>query len=66
MNIFVDTDDPSAAFALAREVIHPAQYPMLKAAYRSFDEGDYRLLWPEDSAEEFSLIGIPHEEWTRG
>ncbi len=55
-NIFIDTDEPIDAFALVKEIINPAEYPMLKAAYRSFEEDDYTLIWPEDSKEEFNLI----------
>lgn len=56
MNIFIDTNDPAAAFALAKEIVDPGQNPLLKVAYRSFDEGDYTLIWPEDSSEDFNLI----------
>lgn len=55
-NIFIDTNDPIAAFALAREAVSLAEYPTLRAGYRSFDEDDYRPLWPEDSTEPFDLI----------
>jgi hypothetical protein len=56
MNLFIDTDDPQAAFALARQIIDPVRYPALKAAFRAFDEDDYTLIWPEGSTEEFQLI----------
>jgi hypothetical protein len=56
MNIFIDTNDPSNAFALAKSIIDPAEYPLLKAAGRAFDEDDYQLLWPEDAHAEFKLI----------
>lgn len=56
MNIFIDTNDPEAAFLLAKQAINPADYPLLKAAFRSFAEDDYRLIWPENSNEEFNLI----------
>ncbi len=55
-NIFVDTNDPIGAFELTKEVANLAEYPNLKAAYRSFDEDDYTLIWPENSNEEFNLI----------
>ncbi|SRR5579875_392312 len=55
-NIFIDTNDPLVAFALVKEAISLTDYSMLKAAYRSFDEDDYHLIWPENSTERFELI----------
>ena len=55
-NIFIDTDEPIAALALVKEIINPAEYPMLKAAYRSFEEDDYTLIWPDNSQEEFNIM----------
>src|SRR5437588_2291949 len=48
-NIFIDTDDPTAGFALVKEAVSLGDYPTLRAAYRSFDEDDYQLIWPEKS-----------------
>jgi hypothetical protein len=56
MNIFIDTDDPVAAFAIAKTVVNPADYPLLKAACRAFEDEDYKLLWPENSRGDFKLI----------
>ncbi len=56
MNIFIDTNDLAAAFSLVKAGINLADYPMLKAGYRSFEEDDYHLIWPENSDEEFDLI----------
>jgi hypothetical protein len=56
MNIFIDTNDPAAAFLLAKRAVNPADHPLLKAAYRSFEEDDYHLIWPENSTEEFDLM----------
>lgn len=55
-NIFIHTNDPIGAFDLTKNVVNPTDYPMLKAAYRSFEEDDYMLIWPEDSQEEFNLM----------
>jgi hypothetical protein len=55
-NVFVHTNDPIGAFALAREVINPTKYPLLKAGFRLFDEDEYTLIWPPDSNESFNLI----------
>ncbi len=55
-NIFIDTNDPLRAFALAKQVVNPKEHPMLKAAYRSFEEEDYKLIWPENSNDEFNVI----------
>lgn len=56
MNIFIDTNDPVGAFALVKEIVSPKEYPMLKAAYRSFGEDNYKLIWPGNSNEGFNLI----------
>jgi hypothetical protein len=56
MNIFIDTNDPAGAFALAKTVVDPAKYLMLKAAFRAFEDDDYQLIWPEASDEEFHLM----------
>jgi hypothetical protein len=55
-NVFIDTNDPAAAFSLVKEAIHLKDYPTLKVAYRSFDEDDYHLMWPENSRGQFDLI----------
>jgi hypothetical protein len=55
-NIFIDTNDPPSAFALVKESISITDYSMLKVAYRSFDEDNYHLIWPENSTEYFDLI----------
>ena len=56
MNIFIHTDDPKAAFAIATQAIYPVELPKLKAAYRSFAGDDYEWLWPQDYTEEFRLL----------
>ena len=55
-NIFIDTNDPIGAFDLATQTVNLIEYPTLKAAFRSFEEDDYTLIWPEDPQEEFNLI----------
>lgn len=55
-NIFIETNDPKEAFAIASRIVNPAEYPALRAGYRSFDEDEYILIWPENADEEFSLI----------
>jgi hypothetical protein len=55
-NIFIDTNDPVAAFGKLKKAINLINHPALKAAYRSFDEDEYNLIWPENSSEEFELI----------
>ncbi len=56
MNLFIDTNDPSGAFALAATTVSPERYPMLRAACRLFSEDEYRLIWPQDSKEGFELF----------
>jgi hypothetical protein len=55
-NIFIETNDAMGAFFIAKRIVNPSDYPMLKAAYRSFDEDEYRLIWPENSEESFDLV----------
>jgi hypothetical protein len=55
-NIFIDTNDPIGAFDLTKKHVDLTAFSQLKAAYRSFEEDDYTLIWPEDSNEEFNLI----------
>jgi hypothetical protein len=55
-NIFIHTNDPIGAFDRTKKVANPIEYPMLKAAYRSFDEDDFTLIWPENSQEEFNIM----------
>jgi hypothetical protein len=55
-NIFIHTNDPMRAFDLAKKAVDLTAHPMLKAAFRSFDEDDYTLIWPEGSREEFNII----------
>jgi hypothetical protein len=55
-NIFIHTNDPIGAFDLTRKVFSLTDYPMLKAAYRSFEENDYTLIWPQNSQQPFNLM----------
>ena len=55
-NIFIDTNDPMGAFDLAKQAVNLTDYPALKAAYRSFEEDDYTVIWPENSNDKFDLL----------
>jgi len=55
-NIFLDTNDPIAAFELSQKVVNLTEYPMLKVAYRPFEGDDYTLIWPKESKEPFNLM----------
>jgi hypothetical protein len=55
-NIFIHTNDPIGAFDLTKKVVDLTAHPTLKAAYRSFEEDDYTLIWPENSQEEFKIM----------
>jgi hypothetical protein len=55
-NIFIHTNDPLGAFELTKKFLNAATYSKLKAAYRSFEEDDYTLIWPENSSEDFNII----------
>ena len=56
MNIFIDTNDPAEAFALVKTVIKISDHPMLKVAFRSFEEKEFHLIWPENSNDKFELM----------
>ena|SRR6266700_2057155 len=56
MNIFIDTNDPGAAFEIAKQIVTPTKHPALKVAFRSFEEDDYQLIWPENSNDQFELF----------
>jgi hypothetical protein len=55
-NIFIDTNDPVAAFALAKATIDLTCHPTLRAAFRGSEEDEYTLIWPENSSEEFNVL----------
>ena len=56
MNVFVHSDDPTAAFASAKTVI-PAETlaQSMKAGYREMAGDDYSLIWPPGSTERFEV-----------
>jgi len=56
MNIFIHTDEPEVAFAIAKQAIYPVELPKLKAAYRSFNTDRYTWLWPREAAVAFNLL----------
>lgn len=55
-NIFIHTNDPIGAFDLTKKFVDLKGFSRMRAAYRSFEEDDYKLIWPEDSNEEFDLF----------
>jgi hypothetical protein len=56
MNIFIHTDSPESAFAIAKQSIYPVELPKLKAAYRSFDSDGFTWLWPTGATGEFQVL----------
>ena len=47
MNIFVETDRPTEAFADAAKVLRESpRWGDLRAAYRDALDGPYQILWP--------------------
>ena len=55
MNVFIHTNDPIAAFAVVQKIAKVKSHTDLKAAYRSFDEDEYKVIWPENADDEFNL-----------
>jgi len=54
-NIFIHSDNPSAAFELARPLIPSAMFCDLKAAYREAAGQRYSMLWPPNSLGPFEV-----------
>ena len=47
MNIFIETEQPIQAFALAKEILaNQPGWGRVRAAYREAHEGTYTVLWP--------------------
>ena len=56
MNIFIETDDPVAAFNEARTILDVfGFFATVRAAYRDMDEDDYTILWPH-GLETFAVL----------
>ena len=56
MNVFIHTNDPVAAFVIAKQAIYPLELSKLRAAYRSLLEDEYMPIWPEGTEEDFRLL----------
>jgi len=55
-NIFVLTDDPTASFRKAHEIVATQGTPnVMRSAYRELDGEDYVILWPS-SLTEFNVL----------
>ena len=47
MNIFIETDDPRAAFAESKPILEALGFfATVRAAYREMAEDEYTILWP--------------------
>jgi hypothetical protein len=55
MNIFIDSNDPRAAFAIVSPLLQTNMAAGMKAAFRAFDEGDFTVIWPP-GCDEFDYI----------
>src|SRR5215813_8736605 len=56
MNIFVHSDDPEAAFAIAKTKIPAGTMArFLRAAYREIAGNHYSTIWPPDSTDAFEV-----------
>ena len=55
-NIFIETDDPNAAFSVSRGIVADSGIPnAMRAAYRDMKSEHYEVLWPP-SLTEFSVL----------
>jgi hypothetical protein len=49
MNIFIHTNAPEAAFREAADTLSTNNmWPQVRAAYRTFDESEFTILWPKE------------------
>ena len=56
MNIFIYTEDPLQTFLIVKDVVSSlGLLQNMRAAYREEDEGDYKILWPQD-LKKFDII----------
>lgn len=55
MNIFIDTNDPVAAFGIVKQSVH-IDHRDFRVAYRAFEDDEYSLIWPENTEQEFDLM----------
>ena len=55
-NIFIHTSDPQDTFRqLAPLLLRSGRMHAVTAAYRSTDEDEYHVLWPENSSRQFTV-----------
>lgn len=58
-NLFIDTDKPKKVWEMVEPLIEKAadegELQPVAAAYRSFDDDDYTVLWPTDYEGEFEV-----------
>ena len=55
-NIFIFTNDPTATFSMIRQRLNQeGRLHGVIAAYRDVEGEDYTVLWPEGSAQKFTL-----------
>jgi hypothetical protein len=55
-NIFIRTPDPQDTFRqLAPMLVRNGRMSAVTVAYRSTDEDDYHVLWPENSSRQFRV-----------
>ena len=55
-NIFIFTSDPAATFHRARPLLERRhQLQSVTAAFRELEGEQFKLIWPEDSDEEFRV-----------
>ena len=56
MNIFIHTNDPKAAFELAKHSLSASELTTMKAAFRKLDGETYQVLWPESFSGSFAIV----------
>lgn len=55
INLFIHTDVPEKAFAIAEKLLANTTIRGLVAAYRDFDAEEYTVLYPEDYGKAFGI-----------
>ncbi|MFZ0132329.1 MAG: hypothetical protein WAK95_07290 [Desulfobacterales bacterium] len=55
MNIYIQTDDPEAAFVKIKETLHHSLLDKAKAAWRRAGATDFTVIWPEKNDGRFEV-----------
>lgn len=55
MNIFINTNDPTEAFRISRDVLSEKELEIVTIALKELDGEKYSVLWPENFDDELRI-----------